>query len=174
MIARTRTLAVLAVTLVLGTGAMWPESAAISTAKGTCPVTLPDRIVPPDAGSTAAAFNYGRGRLRVYIYWPHGTLTAGVLPNGGTMATINADGSMRAKVAWWRGVRGKLAISGRRLYASAPPLLTYVPSGYGPVGVVPSALTFPTVGCWRVVGKAGRARLTFVVRVRKVENTAGG
>jgi hypothetical protein len=84
------------------------------------------------------------------------------------MATVEPDGSMHTKVGWWRGARGKLVISGRRLDATAPPLRSSVPMGYGTRGFQPSGLTFPTVGCWRVVGRVGHARLTFVVKVTKI------
>ena len=84
------------------------------------------------------------------------------------MATINRDGSVRAKVGWWVRDVAKLSITGRRLDRPAPPLQVSIPSGYG-LGFQPTVLTFPTVGCWRVVGRAGTARLTFVVKVTKLK-----
>jgi hypothetical protein len=45
------------------------------------------------------------------------------------MAIINPDGSISAKLGWWRGVPGKLRITGRRLYIPAPPLKGDVPDG---------------------------------------------
>jgi len=95
------------------------------------------------------------------------------LPGGGDWATVNGDGSISAKVGWWRGVPGQLVITGRRLDASAPPLLADLPpaSSYGETGFIPSALTFPTVGCWRVAGKQGGASLTFVVEVTRVKRS---
>ncbi len=134
-----------------------------------CPVTVPTRTVPPNAGFTAAGFNYGNAGLRAHLGWPHGILSAGVLPDGGSMATIEDDGSISTKLGWWRGMLGKLHITGRRLFVAAPPLRTHVPDGYGSLGFVPSGLTFPTVGCWQVTGKVGRASLTFVVKVGKLK-----
>ena len=81
-------------------------------------------------------------------------------------ANVNADGSIRAKQGWWRGLPGTLVVTGRRLDASAPPLRADVPSGYGDRGFVPLALTFSTPGCWKVTGKLRWARLTFIVRVK--------
>ena len=145
---------------------------ASSVGLETCPVTIPTRTVPPDAGFTAAAFNYGGRELRVALYWPNGTLRAGTLPGGGSMATINPDGSIRLKLGWWRGVRGKLSITGRRVDGRASPLRAHIPDGYGPLGFRPTSLTFPTLGCWRVVGRQGPATLSFVVRVSKVRKTS--
>jgi hypothetical protein len=169
----TRTLmAAVALGLTLAVGAGKSEPASTSNANGSCPVTLPNRTVRPGAGFTAAGFNYGNAYLRVHL-WPHGTLTAGILPDGGAMAIINANGAISAKLGWWRGVPGKLEIRGRRLDGFAPPLRANVPDGYGSLGFQATGLTFSTVGCWQVVGKVGRARLTFVVRATKVKSRAG-
>ena len=132
-------------------------------------MTIPTRAVPPGAGVTAKAFNYGDARLRVHLAWPRGRLPAGILPSGGSYATVNDDGSIWLKLGWWRGVAGRLVITGRRLDAPAPPLDADVPGGYGARGFVPSGLVFPTAGCWRVQGALGAARLSFVVKVTKLE-----
>jgi hypothetical protein len=155
--------------LALAVSAGKSESASTTNASGACPVTRPNWTVPPGAGFVAAGFNYGNADLRAQI-WPNGTLVAGILPDGGAMAIINPDGSIWAKLGWWRGVPGKLVIRGRRLDASAPPLRADVPNGYGSLGFQATGLIFPTVGCWRVVGRVGRARLTFVVKVTKLKN----
>jgi hypothetical protein len=135
-------------------------------------VTVPSRDARRDAPPAfPAAYNYGTAYLRADLGWPLGTLTAGTLPGGGSRATINPDGSIRTKLGWWRGVRGQLIVWGRRLDMHAPPLRAEVGTvaSYGHEGFVPSALIFPTVGCWRVVGGIKHARLTFVVRVTKLE-----
>ena len=105
----------------------------------------------------------GADRARIGL-----TLPAGVLPDGGSFAGVNPDGSIRAKQGWWRGAAGTLVITGRRLDAQAPPLRADIPSGYGHRGFVPAALTFSTPGCWKVTGKVGGARLTYVVRVTRL------
>lgn len=144
------------------------EPAGDSKESAVCRVTIPTRSVRPGADLGAGAFNFGNRDLRTHLYWLQGRLTAGVLPDGGTMAAINADGSIAAKVGWWRGMSGTLVISGRRLDGGAPPLRADVPEGYGPQGFQPTGLTFPTTGCWEVTGKVGDAELTFVVTVSKI------
>lgn len=144
------------------------EPAGASKASAVCRVTIPTRSVRPGTDLGAGAFNFGNRDLRAHLYWPQGRLTAGILPDGGTMATINADGSIAAKLGWWRGMPGTLVISGRRLDGEAPPLRANVPEGYGSQGFQPTGLTFPTTGCWEVTGKVGDAELTFVVTVSKI------
>jgi hypothetical protein len=133
-----------------------------------CTPTLPTRSARPTATPSAAGFNYGNGGLRAQLGWPRGTLAAGILPDGGSRATVAEDGSIHAKLGWWRGGPGTLRITGRRLDADAAPLRAHVPTGYGAKGFQPTGLVFPTVGCWRVVGQVGDARLTFVVKVTRL------
>ena len=131
-----------------------------------CRVSLPE--IRTDASFGPRGFNYGTTKLRAQL-WKGGQLRAGILADGGSMATINDDGSIDAKQGWWRGVAGKLRISGRRIDGTAPPLRAHVPSGYGAKGFTPSGLTFPTTGCWKVTGTVGRAQLSYVVIVTKLQ-----
>jgi hypothetical protein len=121
---------------------------------------------------SAASFNYGTRLLRVELP-PRGRLVAGTLPDGGAMATIGRDGSITAKTGWWRGLRGRLVVSGQRLDRRADPLRAAFPppNSYGATGFVPSSLTFPTPGCWRVSARLGPARLSFVLSVTKVRRS---
>jgi hypothetical protein len=152
---------------------MLPLSA--SSVDWTCQVTVPTRDSANEVSNAGARnFNYGNALLRVRL-WPNGTLVAGRLPDGGFFATINADGSISAKLGWWRGRPGKVVISGRRLDARAPRLRFRASSGYGDEGFQPSILRFPTVGCWQVTGRLVEsdsdsvvAKVRFVVRVRKL------
>ena len=141
-------------------------SGVATTNAGRCPVTVPTRVVPDDAGFSAEGFNWGGARLRVHLYWPKGVLPVGILKDGGSYAIAADDGSIWVKLGWWRGIRGRLTIRGRRLDAPAPPVVAEVPDGYGDRGFVPSGLRFPSAGCWRVTGALGRARVGFVVKVR--------
>lgn len=123
---------------------------------GTCPLTLPNGNVPPgpDVGA-----NHGNGRLWTAM-WPHNVVIA-------TPPYIGRGGSVQMKWPWWwRGVRGKLAITGRRLDADARPLSAYLPEGYDD-GFLPSGLTFPTEGCREVTGAIGETELTFVTLILK-------
>jgi hypothetical protein len=155
----------LAVVVVIGAGGADP---GLALGAAQCQGTRPNHAVRLDAGFGRDGFNYGNARLRAHLNWKDGRLRAGILPDGGSVATINEDGSMWAKQGWWRGLRGVLGVTGRRLDAPAPPLRADIRGGYGAQGFIPVGLTFPTVGCWRVTGKLGNARLTYVVRVTKL------
>jgi hypothetical protein len=138
-------------------------TAAVRMVDGRCPVTQPG----PELKVGDGGFNYGDASLAVAL-WPKGRLPAGTLPDGGSYAEIHRDGSITAKIGWWRGEQGTLRVDGERLDASAPPLRAHVPAGYGATGFQPTGLTFATTGCWRVAGSVGDARLQFVVRVSKL------
>jgi hypothetical protein len=118
----------------------------------TCPLTRPNRSVPP--GSTAGSEFHGNGEIWVGLW------TANVV-----VWDRHEDGSIHAKFGWWRGVPGQLRIEGRRLDAPAPPLQAHIPSGYGDQGFQATGLIFPTEGCWEVTGRVGHASLTFVTLV---------
>jgi len=135
---------------------------AVEPAKpfGRCPVTVPRA----DAPFAAEGFNHGNRSIGVEL-WPKGRLVAGRLPDGSYFADIARDGSIEAKLGWWRAVEGRLRVEGRRLDRRAPPLRADIPDGYGPTGLQVTGITFPTQGCWKVVGRVGSARLAFVVRV---------
>jgi hypothetical protein len=171
ILARWQYVALLA--LIASVGVVAAASSAASAAeRASCPVTLPKSDKPGADPFGPGGFNYGNGRIRAQI-WPNGDLIAGRLPNGGSWATINPDGSIVAKLGWWRGVPGNLTITGHRIDAHAaalradiPPTKSYSKTG---LGFIPTGLTFPTLGCWRVVGTQGGASLTFVVRVTKTK-----
>lgn len=108
-------------------------------------------------GLGAGTFAYGNGRLWVTLNMP-GVLVA-------SAGMVSPDGSISWKFPWWRMVEGQLTITGRRLDAPAPPLMSRVPSGYGNIGFQASGVTFPSEGCWQVTGKTANTSLTFVTVV---------
>jgi hypothetical protein len=145
--------------------------AAVSAASGgrqvvhACAVTLASQRTKPPA-SVPRSLDYGNATLAVRLY-PRGHLIAGRLPGGGSMATVNTNGSIWAKFAWWRADDdARLKISGHRLDAAAPLLTANVPDVYG-IGFQPTGMTYPTTGCWRVTGTFKKARLSFTVLVTK-------
>jgi hypothetical protein len=130
----------------------------------TCPVTLPNESVPPDATDWPRDDSHGNGKLWTYL-GPYGVVVA---PD----EYIEKDGSIRVKWPWWRGVRGKLKVEGRRLDRPARPLRAEINNGYGLSGFQPSGIYFSTEGCWEVTGKVGGASLTFVTVVVKASTYA--
>ncbi len=105
---------------------------------------------------------HGRGGLWTLLWWSKGTVQ---IPR----EDVERNGWLYLKVGWWRGAgsQGMLRIHGRRLDKPAPALRADVPSGYGTRGFVPSAILFPTGGCWQITGHAGRGSLTMMLRVVK-------
>lgn len=128
---------------------------------GICPLTLPTGGTPP--GEQWAGTNYGKGELWT-TFWPRNVVIADA-------GYVQPDGSIAMKWPWFRGVKGQLVISGRRLDGNAPPILQRVSSdGYGSTGFLPTSIVFPTEGCWEVTGAVGKARLTFVTMVLKASS----
>lgn len=132
-------------------------SSAEIDAPRRCEVTQPNGSIPPgqagNPGSDRATY-LGNGKL-----WT-------VLPPGGTVRErARRDGSIALKFPWWRAVRGRLAITGRRLDGRGPPVRSRIPGGYGPTAFQSTAIIFPTAGCWSVTGTAGSAMLRFVTLV---------
>jgi hypothetical protein len=88
-----------------------------------------------------------------------------VPPLGVIREAPHHDGSIREKFPWWRGVRGRLRITGRRLDGVGSALRARVPDGYGATGFQATDIVFPSDGCWRVTATAGTASLSFVAHV---------
>ena len=74
------------------------------------------------------------------------------------------------KYDMYRGIRGQIAIRGRRLDAPAAPLRAEVNEHYGVIGLQPVSLIFPVPGCWEVTASLGTESLTWVVRVVKISD----
>jgi len=125
-----------------------------------CPVTYPDGSSPPGEQSSPNA--YANKNKTIWV-------------------TISVTGEMAVKrekdewlwapkVPWFRGVRGRLVLTGRRLDRSAPPTHSIVNSSYGDIGFQPASLGFPSEGCWEITGSVGGEKLTFVNKVRRKQN----
>jgi hypothetical protein len=148
----------------------WADDQALTNGvQPACAVTLPNGSQPPVknfGGTVTYSPNY-TGLRDAPVKGAHG--------NGKLWTVLPPDGTVvfrlggAEKFPWWRRVRGKLSIQGRRLDASAPPLRARIPEGYGDTGFQSTALIFPTEGCWEVTGKAGEASLTFVTKVVRVK-----
>lgn len=128
-----------------------------------CAITVPNDAVPP--GEPPAANYFGNGTIWTLL-WPDGRV---VFKPGGPGTIDPTDGTLSMKWPWWRSVTGVLVISGRRLDAPSRPMGPYDvrAAGYGATGFLPTALAFPSPGCWEVTGKVGSASLTFVTLVVK-------
>lgn len=135
---------------------------------GSCPVTQPPDppYTPPPSYSSPeeGAFWYGSDAL-----WT-------MLPLDGTWRGLPfSDNGYTQKTFWWQqgydwqaDPQPDLTVTGKRLDASAPPLLASgATNGYNPdlgsfmlVGV-----DIPTDGCWEITGQAGDQSLSFIVWV---------
>jgi len=144
-----------------GAPARYPARPVTMADARRCPVTIghpvPRTVWWRDLlfGSDSA---YGNGSLWVGGLWPSGVVIV-------TQDDVGPDGRLSMKFGWYRLTNGYLTITGRRLDAPAPPAsgLTF-PGGYGTTGFNASGVIFPTEGCWRGTGRAGRVALTFVIK----------
>jgi len=148
---------------------------ATSQAVVDCPVTKP--MTEPPTDPLYRDFNVGNEENTLFsILWPDST----VIFKPGGAGEIAADGSLSMKWPWYRQkIKGQVVIEGRRLDAFAPPLRSIVgccydnntaapDCCYGDTGFTPSALIFPSAGCWEVTGRVNEHRLTFVTLVLKL------
>jgi hypothetical protein len=146
-----------------GTATIHPSRAVTLADAKRCPVTRPSPVGPkgvsPDEFFGWDA-SYGNGRLWVGGLWPGGVINA-------DPGFVDANGAVGMKFGWWRAVPGKLRITGRRLDAPAPPARGDVPDGDAAIGFQTSGVSFPTEGCWQIIGKVGTTTLTFVTFVVK-------
>jgi len=132
-----------------------------------CPKTIIHHPMGPP-GSSGGGLNpgtsvYGNGKLFVDLSM-NGVLA---VPSG----MVKPNGTIWWKFPWWRLIHGELTITGRRLDAQAPPLVPYVPAGYGDTGFQASGVTFPSEGCWQITGTVARTSVTFVALVIKKTRT---
>jgi hypothetical protein len=154
--------ALLLVVLSTGNGALYETSltttVVASSASSVCSVTYPDGSVPPQENVNS----------------PHGyanknkTLWVAISEKGEMRVRQDEDGWLIApKVAWSRGIRGRLTVTGGRLDKLAPAMKSVISDAYGDIGFQPVSLVFPSEGCWKITGKVGGEELTFINKVTK-------
>lgn len=157
--------------LLFGCSTRQPNAVTNGTSPAPIAVTVPNGSSPASANAPRApmndteemrrGWNHGNGALWVLLP-PHGELSI-------SEGDRQQDGLYRVKFGWWRGVRGRLTIEGRRVGAAAAPPLRYLVNAdsYGDLGFMPGYLDFPSEGLWEITGRIDDQRLTFVVRVVK-------
>jgi len=128
-----------------------------------CPVTTPNENRGPGATYRDQSRNWHGTDAIATGLWPDGTI---VFRPGGP-GFVLADGSLSMKFLWFK-IRRPMTIEGRRLDAWAPPLRANVDHHFDAEDFQPSALIFPTPGCWEVTSRVGESSLTFVTRVVKI------
>jgi hypothetical protein len=156
-------------TVLMSSPSKWAVTTPTRVPK-TCPVSKPPvrPFVPPSpypAKTSRDSFWFGTVKL-----WTS-------LPADGTWSGLPhytpSDPTFRQKLFFWRQgytLRSELpphlAVTGRRLDASAPPLGADKANagwqGNEPPFMV-TGINFPTLGCWEVTGEYHGDRLTFVV-----------
>lgn len=125
---------------------------------GTCPVTQPEWVKPPDDAAVQNPPEYG-----YYFVNEDRSIWASAWWTGQeeTPLRLSEDGF---KVGWFRPEGAELQIAGQRIDATAPPLEAHIPCCY-PTRFQATGLMFPTEGCWEVTAKAADNELSFVVLV---------
>ncbi len=141
------------------------ELAPLHGRRGWMTTTAPDGTRTTVESSLG---NHGNAALST-VLWPEGKV---VFKPGGAGFVLE-NGALSMKFPWWRLVRGRLTIEGRRLDGPAPPLRAWIPDGYGEIGFQATALIFPTPGCWEVTGRVAKQSLTFVTLVERIGNGPG-
>jgi hypothetical protein len=136
-----------------------PSTPGLGTASATCTPTVPNGNRPP--GEDPSPVWHGDGKL-----WTQ------LVPTYDDPRWIQLDGSIGIKFPWWRAVRGRLVITGKRIDGAAPRLVADVPAAYGTTGFQASRIFFPTRGCWSVTGAVASEKLQFVVDVTTGRNRA--
>ncbi len=157
----------IAFTSVVGIGlASVLAPSAESAAAASCEVTPPNHVVAGKPGAHALdRLSYGNALVSTAL-GPDGAIT--FKPGGPGFHT--PDGALGMKFLWWRPGHEKLAVTGRRLDAPAPPLRFSSGQATGE-DFVPSYVIFPTPGCWEVTAQVGDhadSKLIFVTNVVKI------
>ena len=135
-----------------------PDPREVTIPNGSTPANAPRAAMNDDLRNQG--WNHGNGVLWIWLN-PAQFVASG--------DDVREDGSIAVKFGWWRGIRGRFSISGRKLDAPAPPLRYTTPpvESYGDLGFLPSMLIFPTAGYWEITGHIDDESLSFVVHVTR-------
>ena len=139
-----------------------PTAGSSASSAQACPVTMPNGSTPPN--QNPSPLFYGNDVLWTSL-WTNGKVVFG--PSG--PGQIGTDGTLSIQWPWWRGVQGVLAMEGKRMDASVPPMKAIVPDSFGLTGFQATTLVFSSEGCWQVTGRVGTASLTFVTLLEKTK-----
>lgn len=138
----------------------------MQASRDACPISKPAGFTPPNRKPDLhpGDFWFGTNKLWTSIY-RNGMWGPSPFPPGG----------YGEKVFWWsedydlpNELQPDLVVSGRRLDAPAPPLITSRATNAfaGDIGeAMLTGVTFPTPGCWEIMGEYRGANLSFVVWV---------
>jgi hypothetical protein len=132
-----------------------------------CPVTLPNGRFFLTPFRPEPQGNHGNDDETLFTdLRPDGTV---VFRRGGP-GEMRRGGSLAMKWPWMRnGVVGRVEVTGRRLDDDGPPPDVEFADGGGEYGFQPSALVFPSAGCWEITARVGASTLTFVTRVVRLD-----
>ena len=148
---------------------------AAGVAATTCTPTIPNRSQPPPEvlyspefsdGRAAAAYRAGRTTPDPHLHG-NGALWTELTPDGRYLAPrsqIERNGSIGLKLPWWTARPGDIALSARRVDATAAPAKTSVGNSTEP-RFHSSGIWFPTTGCWEVTARTRGSTLKVVVDV---------
>jgi hypothetical protein len=133
-------------------------------APADCPVTIPNGKAPADA---ATPLNHGAAGVWTSLP-PRGIVVAvapghKLTPDSVTGAIARRRGATELPFWPWSRARarGPFKVSGRRLEVRSRPLGVKLRNASATD--LSSRLTFPEAGCWRITGRSGAEKLTFVV-----------
>jgi hypothetical protein len=128
-------------------------------AAGSCPITKPDWIKPPEDAAIpdSPVFGYYFANedrsISASAWW--------IEDQEDYQLHVTEEG---LKIGWFRPAGAPLEITGQRLDGQAPPLRADIPGVY-PTRFQATGIYFPTEGCWEVNAKAEESELTFVIWV---------
>jgi hypothetical protein len=131
---------------------------AVQAKAGSCPVTKPAWVKPPEDPAVDGSPGYG-----YYYVNEDSSIWASAWWNEAKEYQLRAS-KEGVKLGWFRPEGATLEITGQRLDGQAPPLDAHIPCCY-PTRFQATGLAFPTEGCWQVTAKADDSVLSFVVEV---------